>query len=204
MPFRIKDIVMRRILILAWLLTAPLCSAQILIPPCPKAVSYMLLAGQLPRPLTSALTPDEDTKFQQVYTAALHSDLAMDAEGDNLNVQFDKYRNALADAMAKAEPQIQPAMVMAAKDPVNISDAQRQEVLEAQAAVMKADPKWQSQWDDLSQKMIAHEKKVEATMLKIDPSIAPILAKFLPGDPGPGTSATKDNFNPGSMNDPVH
>lgn len=163
------------VLLLAWLIPAPCCSAQILLKTNPQATSYLFYAGQPPRAVISPLTNEESEKFQQVYTAALRGNSALDAEGDALSAQMDAYRKVLMAAMAKADPKVAP-ILGPSQSP--LTGAQGDEIRQVQSEVMQADPSLQSKWDDLTKKMIAHQQAVDAAMLKLDPTIAQILAKF--------------------------
>ncbi len=171
-----RALVQRMILLLAVLLPISFCSAQIVITPNPHASSYLFLAGQLPRAVISPLTTEESGKFQQVYNAALRGNSALDTEGDALSARMDSYRKELTAAMVKADPKVAP--MLAASE--NLTTTQSDEIHQAQSEAMQADPNLQSQWDDLTKKMTAHQQAIDAAMLKSDPSVAPILAKLSP------------------------
>ncbi|MCE0497332.1 MAG: hypothetical protein LV481_05225 [Methylacidiphilales bacterium] len=168
----------RMILLLALLLPAPFCSAQILIQPNPHATSYMFFAGQPPRAVISPLTNEESGKFRQVYNAALQSNSTLDAEGDALSAQMDAYRKVLIAAMVKADPKVAPLLGPSSGSP--LTNAQSDEIRQAQSEVMQADPNLQSDWDELTKKMTEHQQAVDAAMLKLDPSVGQILAKLSP------------------------
>ena len=171
-----RALMQRVILLLAWLLPIPFCSAQILIAPDPRASSYLFLAGQLPRAVISPLTTEESGKFQQVYNAVLRDSSTLDAEGDTLSARMDAYRKELTAAMAKAAPKVAPMLATSG----NLTTAQSDEIRQAQSEAMQADPNLQSKWDDLTKKMTAHQQAIDAAMLKSDPSVASILAKLSP------------------------
>lgn len=168
----------KMILLLSLLLPAPFCSAQILIDPVPHATSYMFFAGQLPRAVISPLTSEEREKFNQVYDAVLQGNATLDAEGDTLSAQMNAYRKELIAAMAKANPQVAPLLERSSGTP--LTHAQSDEIRKNQAETMQADPNLQTEWDDLKKKMTAHRQDIDAAMVKLDPTIAPILAKFSP------------------------
>jgi hypothetical protein len=54
---------------------------------------------------------------------------------------------------------------------------EREKLHAAHDAALKANPDLDAEGKDLMAKMEAHEKNVEAAMVKADPSIAPLLAK---------------------------
>lgn len=138
----------------------------------------MFLAGQPPRAVISQMTPEEKAKLQQVYTAALRSNSALDAEGDALSASTNHYQTALKAAMVKADPAMAPLLKTTSGNP--LTQAQSDEIHQAQADAMQADPNLQPQWDDLMKKMAAHQQKVDAAMVQRDASVAPILAKLSP------------------------
>ena len=169
---------MMRMLLLALLLPGPFCSAQILIQPNPHATSYRILAGQPPRAVISPLTNEEQTKLQQVYTAALQGSATLDAEADTLAAKLTGYQTTLKAAMVKADPAVEPLLAKMSASP--LTQAESQKIRQAQSRAMQADPSLQSQWDDLTKKMTAHQRDVDAAMLKLDPTVASILAKLSP------------------------
>jgi hypothetical protein len=169
---------MRRLLLLAWLLPALFCSAQILIQPNPHATSYIMLAGQPPRAVISVLTSDERAKFQQVYNAVLRDNATLDAEGDTLTAKANDYQKVLKAAMVKADPSVGPVLAGMSTGP--LTQAQTNAIRQAQADAIHVDPTLQSQWADLTAKMGAHQQAVDAAMVKADPTMAPILSKLSP------------------------
>jgi FtsZ-binding cell division protein ZapB len=126
----------------------------------------------------SPLTNEEKTKLQQVYTAALQSSSSLDAEGDALAAKMTAYQTALKAAMVKTDPAVAPALAKMSGSP--LTQAESHEIRQAQSRAMQADPDLQSQWDDLTEKMTAHQRAVDAAMLKLDPAVASILAKLSP------------------------
>jgi hypothetical protein len=195
-----------RVSVLTSLLPASVCSAQILIPLDSRTTTFHLLAGQLPRPTLPSMTNEEWAKFGGVYDTALASDRAMDAEGDNLSAELGKFENTLANAMFKTDPQVGPALQAASKDALNLTNEQRSEFYRVEAEALQADPKLQAQWDDLAKRLIAHQQRVDAKMLKLDPTVAPILDKIPPGKAEFTTgsvNASSSGFNPGSIDESV-
>lgn len=169
---------MRRLLLLAWLLPASLCSAQILIQPDPRATSYIMLAGQPPRAVIAVMTGEERAKFQQGYKDVLRDNAALDAEGDTITAKANDYQKVLKAAMVKVDPAVGP--VLAGMSTAPLTQTQTNEIRQAQADAIHADPTLQSQWADLTAKMVAHQQAVDAAMVKADPTMVPILAKLAP------------------------
>ncbi|MGB8354848.1 MAG: hypothetical protein WCD79_13215 [Chthoniobacteraceae bacterium] len=169
---------MMRLLLFALLLPGTYCSAQILIQPNPHATSYKFYAGQPPRAVISPLTNEEQTKLQQVYTAALQGSSTLDAEADTLSASMTHYQTVLKAAMVKADPAVGPALQKMSGSP--LTQAESNEIRQAQSRAMQADPNLQSQWDDLTKKMTQHQQNVDAAMIKLDPTVASILAKLSP------------------------
>jgi hypothetical protein len=165
---------MMRLLLLALLLSAPLCSAQ----SPPEGTSYMVLAGQPERKVTSPMTPEEQAQFKKVYAATLQANSDLDAEGDTISAQENSYRTELKAAMVKADPAV--AQLVNASSRSQLTQAQSDQVKQAQSDAMQANPNLQTEWDDLSKKMSDHQQKVDAAMIKLDPTVAPILAKLSP------------------------
>jgi len=168
----------RTILLLVILLTPRFCPAQIVIQPNPRALSYIIWAGQPPRAVISYLTNEEKEKLQQVYSAALQGNSALDAEADALQAQADAYRKVLIAAMVKSDPRVAPMLEKSSR--THPPDANNSQILRAQSHAMQDDPNLQSQWDDLTKKMKVHQEGVDAAMLKLDPTISRILSKLSP------------------------
>jgi hypothetical protein len=167
-----------KIVLLALLLSAAFVSAQTSDQSNPQSTSTIAFAGQLPRRIISPLTPEELTKLRQVYTAVLHDSPTLDAEGDAISVQMNAYRTALKAAMVKTDPALAPMLEMPSSSA--LTQAQRDEVSKAQSDALQSDPNLQSRWDDLAKDMTAHQQKVDAAMVQLDASMAPILAKLSP------------------------
>jgi len=168
---------MPRMILLLALFSTLSCSGQILIHPDPRAISYIMYAGQPPRSVIAPMTNEEKEKLQQVYNAVLKGDSSLDEEGDAVSSQVNDYRNTLMAAMVKADPEVTP-ILQASSGP--ITSAQSDEIKKAQSAAMQADPNLQSQWDDLMKKMTAHQQAVDAAMVKLDPTVADIWVKLSP------------------------
>ena len=170
---------MPRMILLLALLSTLSCSGQMEAAPNPQATSYIKYAGQPPRAVLAPMTHEEQAKLQQVYSAVLKNNDSLDQEGDALWSQETDFRNALTNAMVKADPDLIP-ILQAQSSGSPPTSAQHDEILKAQSTVMQADPTLQSQWDDLTKKMTAHMQAVDAAMVKLDPTVADILAKLSP------------------------
>ncbi len=59
-----------------------------------------------------------------------------------------------------------------------LTDAERQELMAAHDAAMKADPSLEAEQKDLAEKQQALRKKTDDAMIKADPKVEPILAKL--------------------------
>lgn len=69
-----------------------------------------------------------------------------------------------------------------------ITPGEWQALRTARAAAIQANPDLLSENKKLIERMRAFEDKLDAVMIKADPTVAPILAKFEANRPHPGTS----------------
>jgi hypothetical protein len=132
----------------------------------------------MPRAIITPLTDEENGKWKQVYDAVLRNNPTLDAEGDALGIKLFAFQKVLVAAMVKADPKVEPLLKTLYTSPP--THAQVDEELQAQSKAMQSDPTFQTQWDALSKKLTAHQQAVDAAMVKLDPTMAPILAKFSP------------------------
>jgi hypothetical protein len=77
----------------------------------------------------------------------------------------------------------------ATTDPMAITPDEWREVRAAHSAVLQANPSLLAEHEKLVERMRALEDKIDAAMVKADPTLSPIIAKFEGNRPHPGTPA---------------
>ena len=85
---------------------------------------------------------------------------------------------------------------------ITISPDEWQELRTARSAALQANPDLIAENKKLMERMRTLENKVDAAMIKADPSLAPIIAKFEANRPHPGTPAPSTTNSPPTASPP--
>ena len=92
-------------------------------------------------------------------------------------------------APASSPPNLPPGAPPAGTGQIMITPDEWQELRAARSAALQANPDLLARHNKLLERMRALEDKLDAAMIKANPAIAPIIAKFEGNRPHPGTPA---------------
>jgi len=130
------------------------------------------------------LPADEQTKFNAAKDAAYK---AGDASLKEKNIA---YKQAYREAMVKVDPSVFPLLdkvfPVSGKAPMKVDQLSPEDAAQykdAQSAARKADP-------SIKEKKTAVDQTLRAIMIKVDPSIQPIVDKVYPPASGAGAESS--------------